>query len=53
MTELKKALKEKIKEYESYVNNPKYNSEIEQNAVKITLKELKYLDSIIEFEDVK
>lgn len=47
-TELKRVLEEKIKEFESYKTNPNYQSEIEQNAVVITLRELKYLESIAE-----
>ena len=49
-SELKKALKEKIKEFEGHKNDPMYQLPIEQNAIQVTLRELKYLDSIAEYE---
>jgi hypothetical protein len=52
MTELKKALQEKIAEFERSQTDPRYQSEIEQNAVSVVLRELRYLDSIIEFTPV-
>lgn len=48
-SELKKALELKIKEYEGYLTNTMYQSDIEQNAVMVTLRELKYLNSICEY----
>lgn len=53
MTELKKALQEKIKQFEAFKTDPMYQTQIEQNAVQVTLRELKYLDSIAEFTIVK
>ena len=52
MTELKKALQQKILEFEECKNNPNHQSEMEQNAVQVTLRELKYLDSLAEFEQL-
>lgn len=50
MTELKKALQSKILEFEALRTNPNHQTEMEQNAVLVTLRELKYLDSLAEFE---
>lgn len=53
MTELKKAIQDKIIEFESFKTNPMYQSHIEQNAIEVTLRELKYLDSIAEIEEIE
>lgn len=45
---LKEALREKIVEFEGYIDHPDYSSRMEQNAVAVTLREFKYLDSIAE-----
>lgn len=50
VSKLKIALQDKIKEFEAFKTNPNYQTEMEQNAVIITLRELKYLDSIVEYE---
>lgn len=53
MTELKKALQAKIKEFEGYKTHPNYQSAIEKNAILVALRELQYLDSITEFENME
>lgn len=51
MNELKKALKEKIREYRAYLKDPNHQTEMEQNAVMVTLKELLYLDTIVDYSE--
>ena len=50
-SKLKQALHEKIAEFETYKTDKRYQTHIEQNAVVVTLRELRYLDSIVEYEE--
>lgn len=45
---IKQALQDKIIEFEAFKTDRRYQSEMEQNAVIVTLRELRYLDSIAE-----
>lgn len=48
---LKEALQDKIRSFEAAQKDPNYQSNIEQNVVAVALRELRYLDSIVEFEE--
>jgi hypothetical protein len=50
VSKLKLALQDKIRQFEAYKTDPRYQTEMEQNAVVVTLRELRYLDSIAEYE---
>jgi hypothetical protein len=50
MSKLKEALQAKIKEFEEHKINPMYQSDLEQNAIIVTLRELRYLDEIVEYK---
>lgn len=50
ISKLKGALAKKIEEFEGYKLNPKYQTEMEQNAVQVVLRELKVLDAYVDFE---
>lgn len=47
---VKDAIKERIQEYERLKESGDYNSEIEQNAIYMVLKELRELDEVVEYE---
>lgn len=53
MINLKQALTEKIREYEGHLDNKRYESVMEHNAILVVLKELRYLNSIVEYEDTR
>ena len=50
-SELKKALKEKLEHYKGHLGHPDFSSRIEQNACECLVRELKYLDSIVEYNE--
>lgn len=52
MSKLKQALQEKIEQFEGYIDKPGFDSDIEQNAVHTTLRVLRYLDQIVEYEEM-
>lgn len=49
---LKKELQNMITQFEGHKSDPMYQSHIEQNAIEVTLRRLKYLDSIAEYEEI-
>lgn len=50
---VKQALQDKIKQFEAFKTDSRYQSEMEQNAVIVTLRELRYLDSMAETVDTQ
>lgn len=53
MSKLKQALKDKIQEFETLIDHPDHNSEMEQNAIIVCLRELHELDQIVEYDDIE
>lgn len=51
MSELKKALQEKIAKFEALKTHANYQSDLEQNTLIVLLREFRYLDSIAEYEE--
>lgn len=49
-SELKKAVSEKLKKYKGMIGSPDYPHRIEQNACECLVRELTYLDDIVEYE---
>lgn len=50
MTELKKAVGEKLEHYKGLIGSPDYPHRIEQNACECLVRELTYLNEIVEYE---
>ena len=49
-SELKKAVSEKLKKYKGLIGSPKHPHRIEQNACECLVRELTYLDDIVEYD---